>query len=312
MEKEDKEKVDIDQLCKRLIKLFFKEFLDFFFPELYRKINFTKEPGFVDKELYSGQIEGKKSISDILAKVELVNGKEEIVYTHIEIQSTRGSRFSERMFNYFVDIRREYGKNIFACVIFLDKKISKKPVKNVFKLEFMGTKLLYEFNVRKTTNYNYRDYLAHENPITVALMSRMYFGNDSKALVKAEALKKMEKYKLTELQRETLLHFIDRLLYLNKKEKEEFRELVSKDEKYEEVFEMLTTWEEEALKKGIKKGRQLGKQEGRQLGKQEGRQLGKQEGIQEVAKKLLEKGFSAKEVSELSGLSIVEIEKLII
>jgi hypothetical protein len=126
----------------------------------------------------------------------------------------------------------------------------------------MGTELTYKYNLRKTKDYNYKDYIDHPNPITAALMTRMNFGKDSRALVKANALRQMKKYKLTELQEQTLLHFIDRLLFLNKKEKKEFTDIIIKDRNYEEVVNMLTTWQEDFLKEGMKKGMKKGMEKG--------------------------------------------------
>ena len=82
MEDIEKTAVDYDQLCKRLIKMFFKEFLDFFFPEMTEKIDFSKEPVFIDKELFSDQVEGEKTFSDILATVTLIDGTGNCTYSY--------------------------------------------------------------------------------------------------------------------------------------------------------------------------------------------------------------------------------------
>ena len=131
----EKEKIDFDQLCKRLIKAFFKEFLDFFFPELTRKIDFNVEPIYIDKELFSGQIEGEKTISDVLTQVKLLDGEEEILLLHIEFQSGKEEEFSKRMFNYYVDIWREYQKKIFAMALFIDDAVEWRiPISDTFHM----------------------------------------------------------------------------------------------------------------------------------------------------------------------------------
>jgi len=154
----------------------------------------------------------------------------------------------------------------------------------------MGTEIRYKYHLKKTKNYNYRDYLDHENPITAALMTRMDYREDSKALVKAEALNKMKKYSLTPEQRAILKHFIDRLLFLNEEEKKEFKQIIKREAKFKEVAEMLTTWEEEAMEKGIEKGIEKEKIE--------------------VEKKALKKGFSIEDVVEITGLTLEQIENL--
>ena len=174
-----------------------------------------------------------------------------MVLIHLEIQSTKDTDIPKRMYRYFSNIWMEYELPLFAFALFIDEAKWRKPVENIFKVEFMGTKFTYEYELKKTKNYYYRDYLAHKNPITAALMTRMDFGKDSRALAKAEAFKKVEKYNLTELQKETLINFIDKLLYLKPKETKEFKEII-KQEQYKEVHIMMTTWQEEALQRGKK------------------------------------------------------------
>ena len=176
------------------------------------------------------------------------------------------------------------------------------PVSDIFEMEFMGTKILYKYHLRKSKDYNYRDYLDHENSITAALMTRMDFGNDSKALVKAEALNKLSKYNLSPLQKEILVNFIEKLLFLNDEEKKEFKVLIKEKERFKEVDNVLTVWHEEGKLEGIK--------EGKLEGKLEGIKEGKEEKSREIAKRALNENMSLEIISRLTGLSIEELEEL--
>ena len=77
-------------------------------------------------------------------------------------------------------------------------------------------------------------------------------------------------------------------------------------------------FEEEAKARGwaegLKEGKAKGYEEGRIKGETEGRSKGEKEGKKEekrnIAQRLLNKGFSEKEVSEITELSIEEIKKL--
>jgi len=284
---EERKKSEFDQLCKRLIKTFFREFLDFFFPALAEMIDFS-EVTFIDKELFSGQIEGSKTVSDILAQVKLINGEEEIVLLHFEVQSDRETDFQMRMFDYYIDIWRENKKKIFAFALFIDEAIEwKVPISDTFEMEFMGTEVKYKYHLKRTKSYNYKDYLDHENPITAALMTRMNFGKDSRPRVKALLLKKLKGYNLSPLQFETLRNFVDKLLFLNEEEQKELKEIIYKEEEFKEVFNMVTTWHEEGMKEGeIKKSK-------------------------EIALKLIKKGYPIEDISDLTGLSVEEIQKLL-
>jgi hypothetical protein len=281
-----KERVDSDQLTKRLIELFFKDFIEFFYPDLAKIIDFNSKIYFPNKELYSGMIEGVKTISDVLTQVKLLDGQEQFIFVHVEIQSSKDIDIARRMYRYFSNIWMKYEKPVFAFALFIDEHRWREPISNVFNMEFMGTKLTYEFQLQKTKDYDYHQYLEYDNPIATALLIRMNYGKESRSLVKAEAMKRIQRYyNLTEQQTETLLHFIDRLLFLNEEETREFKEIIAQDE-YKGVNEMLTTLQEERLQEERKK-----------------RDL-------EIAKNLLKKGYPIEDIQEVTGLSLEEIKNL--
>lgn len=282
----NKERVDSDQLTKRLIELFFKDFLDFFCPDLLKIIDFNTVD-FPNKELYSGIIEGEKTISDVLAKVNLLDGQEQYIFIHVEIQSSKDIDIARRMYRYFSNIWMKFEKPVFAFALFIDEHRWREPISNVFTREFMGTKLTYEFHLQKTKNYKYEEYLDYPNPIVTAFLIRMNYGKKSRALVKAESMKRIEKYyNLTETQTETLLHFIDRLLFLDEEETKEFKTII-KQEEYEEVNKMmLTTLQEEILQEERKKEKL------------------------DIAINLLKKGYPLEDIPEVTGLSLKEVKKL--
>jgi len=277
-----KERVDSDQLTKRLIELFFKDFLEFFCPDLAKIVDFNSVD-FPNKELYSGMIEGEKTVADVLAKVNLLDGQEEYILIHTEIQSSRDVDIPRRMFRYFCNIWMKHEKPVYAFALFIDESQWREPISNVFNMDFMGTELAYKFHLQKTKNYNYEEYLDYPNPIVTAFLIRMNYGKKSRALVKAESMKRINKYyNLTELQTETLLHFIDRLLFLDEEETNKFKDII-KQEEYKEVDNMmLTTLQEEIL----------------------------QDKVKEIAKNLLKKGYPVEDIPEVTGLSLEEVKKL--
>ena len=67
---------------------------------------------------------------------------------------------------------------------------------------------------------------------------------------------------------------------------------------------------QEGIQKGIQVGRQEGIQEGTQKGIQVGRQEGRQEGVGELIRKMLGKGKTPEEVSELTEVSLQEVMRI--
>ena len=94
---------------------------------------------------------------------------------------------------------------------------------------------------------------------------------------------------------------------------------LSKDEreKYDESLKVMrdyhATLEGAALlgrREGLEEGRAEGLAEGREKGLAEGRAEGRAEGIIEVAKSMIKKGMSVELISEVTGLSHDEIQRI--
>ena len=77
-------------------------------------------------------------------------------------------------------------------------------------------------------------------------------------------------------------------------------------------FDALVKYNE--IEDAKKEGKSLGIEEGKSLGIEEGRALGKAEGTKEkaieIARKMLKKKMSMKDISEITGLTKEDIQKL--
>ena len=65
---------------------------------------------------------------------------------------------------------------------------------------------------------------------------------------------------------------------------------------------ILTSWEEDALRKG--------RQEGIKVGKQEGMKLERRRATREIARKMIDKKMDLKTISEITGEPLNELKKL--
>ena len=97
-----------DSAWKKVIKKLFKDFLEFFYPEIHGSIDFTKEIIFMDnelKEIIPDSNLGDR-VADVLVKVHLQDGQTTYIciIIHIEVQGDPQKDFMERMFIYFYRI----------------------------------------------------------------------------------------------------------------------------------------------------------------------------------------------------------------
>ena len=114
---------DYDSFWKDLVKRFFPYLLKRALPELYEKVDLTKEPRFLDKEftdiLNTGDrdIHNSPHFADLLLEVPMKDWSVEWVLFHYEAQGPGGSNLAERMNHYRCFIYAHYRKEPVALAI---------------------------------------------------------------------------------------------------------------------------------------------------------------------------------------------------
>jgi hypothetical protein len=93
---------DLDTPWKDAVEHHFPEFLAFYFPAVHAGIDWTRGHCFLDQELaqvVKDAVLGKR-VLDKLVAVHRLDGSEDWVYIHIEIQGGHDTHFAKRMFTY--------------------------------------------------------------------------------------------------------------------------------------------------------------------------------------------------------------------
>ena len=101
-----------------------------------------------------------------------------------------------------------------------------------------------------------------------------------------------------------------------KRRKNEVMEVAILDFTYEKQLELeiLAAREdarEEGLEEGLEEGRKKGRKEGRAEGRAEGREEGRAEAIKEMAERMYEQKISIDRISEITHLSLQEVDEII-
>jgi hypothetical protein len=91
-----------DNGWKQIIRWHLYDFLAFFFPEVFKQVDTSVEPQFLDKELqkFFPHSDSGKRYADLLVQVRLSIGQSSILFCHIEIQQTPEKKLAERLFQY--------------------------------------------------------------------------------------------------------------------------------------------------------------------------------------------------------------------
>jgi predicted transposase/invertase (TIGR01784 family) len=234
MEKETKN-IDHDGLFKRLLTQHFEEFLEGFFPEVHKELDFS---GFgVDNFLSQEQmaeIDSSVHRMDVVAKVKPKSTESDDAYlvVFVEAQSTRPKEFMARMFRYFAHLYLKYNTMIIPIVIYSDKaKWRDENEWNNFQMEFAGHKFLdFKFLVLKPSMLSIRDYLRSTNPAQLALASLMDLDGKDLSKMKLSLVRGLFGARLTESKLMNIFEFVDVYMDGDSEELKKELDLLNKEE----------------------------------------------------------------------------------
>lgn len=271
-----------DQLFKELIRTFFDEFLEAFFPNIHLMIDF-ENLSFLSEELFTDLLEGENRRLDIVVETKL-KSTEAFVIVHVEPQSTPQSDFNERMYNYFSMLYERHRKPIVPIAVF---SYQQSWEKNRFDITFPFFHVLtFNYLTLHLKKKNWRNYIDSNNPAAAALLSKMNYNEAERVQVKKEFLRMIVNMQLNPAKERFLYGFFEKYLPLNKREEEQLMEEIRHMDDADRIMEIPISYEER------------------------GKEIGREEGIQSVALKMLRKGMAIDLIVEVTALPKKEIEAL--
>jgi hypothetical protein len=145
---------EYDSPWKEGIDLYFKEFMEFYFPQIDREIDWEKGYEFLDKELQSvvRDAEIGRRHADKLVKVWSLEGEVFNVMIHIEVQSDKDPTFAKRMYIYNYRIFDNRYLPVTSLAILADENDSWRP--ESYSMEQWGCKINFTFPMIKLNDYN--------------------------------------------------------------------------------------------------------------------------------------------------------------
>jgi hypothetical protein len=145
-----------DESWKEALNEYFEAFLDFFFPQIFQLIDWTKIPQSLDKELQqiTPASETDKCIADKLYQVWLLDQREVWILIHIEVQSQYDSGFPQRMYIYNYRVFDLYQKPVVSLAVLGDERVNWRP--NSYSYDFGGYRIIMEYPIVKLLDYQSR------------------------------------------------------------------------------------------------------------------------------------------------------------
>lgn len=312
------ENCNYDSAWKEVLKKLFKDCLEFFFPNIHNKIDFTKEVTFLDKELKEIQPDSSQGDreADILAKVHLKKGggvNYICLIMHVEVQSQQIPDFMEKMFIYYYRVFDKEKKKkipVISLAILTDDNPKFRP--NTFHFSFGGFEIRMKIPMVKILDYKLKKGLTKKletstNPMAMVVNAQLKSlevkrsDNETKFEVTKELMRQCSRSGYSKEIIRIMFSFFEWVIRLPLSYKE--RILVAiKEVEEESKMEYVPMWARDIRSEGILEGRL----EGRLEGKLEGRK----EEAKEAAQRMFDDGLAIEIISRYLGISVEEIKQL--
>jgi len=248
-----------DSAWKEVLEKLFERFLSFFFPQIHKDIDFSRGFEFLDNELQQIAVESEsgKRIVDKLVKVYLLDGSEQWLLIHIEIQGYEQQEFPERMYVYNYRIFDKHRREVISLALLTDENPNFRPNEYSRSRRDWGFEVVCCFPMVKLIDYREHWAELETNPHPFAIIVRAYL-KALEIIGNVQEKYSWKKHFLLELyqagmDRETLwviYKFIDWMIRLPKDLNKAF---VTEMKTIEEAKHMslITSAEEVGLEKGI-------------------------------------------------------------
>jgi hypothetical protein len=256
------ENIDHDQLFKQLLETFFADFIELFAPALSEYLDLSKL-FFLPQQYFTDIINGDRKAIDILAQIpikpdKITTGQSHFnILLHVENQASSEANFTRRMFFYFAELHRDYHVPIYPIAVFSFDEPQRAEA-NQYSISLPELNVLtFNFQSIQLNRLNWRDFLAHQNPVAAALMSKMKISEQDRPRVKVECLRLLASLRLDPARNFLISGFVDTYLRLNQVEEQVFQAEVARIEtvtEQEQVMQLTTSWMERGIEQGIEQG----------------------------------------------------------
>ena len=319
------ERREYDSAWKDIIEEHFESFLEFFFEDIHRDIDFSKGYEFLSQELRKIIRSNKvgKKIADVLVKVYLKDGSEKYIciFIHIEIQGKKDPELMLRIYIYNYRIFDKYkDKNIevISLAVLTDEDEKYRP--DEYSVKRCGFELRLKIPIVKIIDYQIKKELIEKlesstSPMAMVVKAQLRSfeakrnNSNEKFNIKKNLIRQCLERGYTRKQIESLIKFIDWIITLPEGLENQLSDEISKIEE-EHKMAYVTSWERIAEKRGRLEGKKEGKIEGKIEGERKGKKEGKKEGIIETARRMLNDNVPIKSIARYTGLDEKTIRRL--
>jgi Domain of unknown function (DUF4351) len=257
------EKDEQDSPWKKILRQYFQQAIEFFCPEIAKVIDWSQPIEFLDKEFtkIAPNAETGSRFADQLVKVYRKDGQPIFLLIHLEVQASRESGFSRRIFTYSFRIFDYLGQPATSVVILCDSDPNWRPKKYSYAMP--GTTLNFEFSTVKLLDYRDRwdELEASQNPFAWVVMAHLKMqetrrDKPSRKVWKMRLIRGLHESGYNKTDVLNVFNFVDWVLGLPKPLEIEFwRELKTYEEGRKVPY--ITSVERIGYERGVEEGAEL-------------------------------------------------------
>jgi hypothetical protein len=285
---------DHDQRLKVLLKEFFEAFLRCFFPGWAERFAFA-EIDWLDKELFLAPPQGERRQLDLVARLRLRPGapppregvNDLVALVHVELESrASAAAFRPRMFDYYVQLRRDTGLPVLPIALFL--RVGLNGIGwDAYEEHFWDQRVIrFEYAYVGLPAVPGEPHAMGENLLGVALSTLMRIPAERRAELYAEGLKRIAGSGENDFRTFLLAECLEAYSDLDEGQKERLQALLQ-TEAYREVEPLMKTTYERGIEHGIERGIERGIEQGIE----QGIERGIEQGMRQSALRLMEAKF---------------------
>ena len=264
--------LDHDSPWKCALELLFRPFLGLAFPDVAARIDWAIEPISLEQELRAISPDSEVGLkrADKLVKVRLLDGTDQWLLVHIEVQMRRDPDLPRRLFAYYYRILDHHGIRVVTLAILGDRSRTWRPTS--YSNVFLGCGTTFHFLICKTIDFEDQldDPRQRSNQalfVIAAHLGTQRYRKKPQSLYQCrlELSLKLNGEGYTSVEIQNLLWLMDWLMPLPEPLKIPFRNELQRRQP-DKTMPHITLFQE------------LGRQEGRQEGLTAGLTAGRQEG----------------------------------
>jgi hypothetical protein len=314
-----------DELWKAIIPLLWAPFIRFCMEDWVDKVDFTREPVFLDKELKRLKLKAKSKnrAVDFLMRIYLTDGTHKTFLLHIEVQGYRDDNFRQRIYQYYYRIGDLLQEPVETIVIMIDEDPDFRP--NEYHQIFGQTEMHFKCRMFKLLD-NPPPYLGKEdNPFSVVFETAWYalkqnkLKNDADLMaLKFKLIKRLKQQKIDAETIYALFDFINIYLPFADSEKEpifeaEIDSLIDKNNSMEPITirQIRDRVMLERSLEPLKKEQRLHRKTEKMRQEAEKMRQEAENGLMSVALQLNNQGMSVEKIAEMMAQPVAYVQKII-